>query len=136
MPQSVVRLAGGVIITTYEALKIHQDLMLAVDWAYAILDEGHKIKNPDAEITLVAKRLRVCFWLSRIRRNRHLLSVSRLYVTMIMLDATPDHPVRVAHPKQSHRAVVTLRLCLSRQTGRTQGASGRHASVLRLLSHW
>jgi len=71
VPQGVVRLAGGVIITTYEALKIHQDVMLAVDWAYAILDEGHKIKNPDAEITLVAKRLRVCCWLSRSRRNRH-----------------------------------------------------------------
>lgn len=26
-------------------------------WGYAILDEGHKIRNPDAEVTLMAKQL-------------------------------------------------------------------------------
>ncbi|KAL6755227.1 SNF2 family N-terminal domain-containing protein, partial [Haematococcus lacustris] len=31
---------------------------MQVQWGYAILDEGHKIRNPDSEVTLVAKQLR------------------------------------------------------------------------------
>ena len=38
---------------------MHQDRVLGREWAYAVLDEGHKIKNPDAEVTLACKRLRV-----------------------------------------------------------------------------
>ncbi|KAJ3378984.1 hypothetical protein HDU84_007139 [Entophlyctis sp. JEL0112] len=49
---------GHVLITTYEGLRVHRDVLLPVPWAYAILDEGHKIRNADAEITLVCKRLR------------------------------------------------------------------------------
>lgn len=30
---------------------------LQVRWGYAVLDEGHKIRNPDSEVTLVAKQL-------------------------------------------------------------------------------
>lgn len=49
---------GGVLITTYSAIRIHQKSILPVSWAYAILDEGHKIRNPDAEITLACKQLK------------------------------------------------------------------------------
>jgi DNA excision repair protein ERCC-6 len=49
-------LLQGVIITTYESLRINQGTLLPVPWQYVILDEGHKIRNPDAEITLVCKR--------------------------------------------------------------------------------
>ncbi len=46
-----------VVITTYEALRGHQAQLLPLQWAYAVLDEGHKIRNPDADITLTCKRL-------------------------------------------------------------------------------
>lgn len=36
----------------------HRDMLLPVRWGAAILDEGHKIRNPDSEVTLVAKQLR------------------------------------------------------------------------------
>ena len=36
---------------------MQRDLLLNVAWGYAILDEGHKVRNPDAEITLAAKQL-------------------------------------------------------------------------------
>ena len=36
---------------------MQRDLLLNVAWGYAILDEGHKIRNPDAEVTLAAKQL-------------------------------------------------------------------------------
>jgi SNF2-related domain len=26
-------------------------------WGYAVLDEGHRIRNPDADVTLMAKQL-------------------------------------------------------------------------------
>lgn len=45
-------------MTSYEQLRIQRELLIGVHWGYAILDEGHKIRNPDADVTLVAKQLR------------------------------------------------------------------------------
>jgi DNA excision repair protein ERCC-6 len=38
-------------------MRARREALLPVRWGYAILDEGHKIRNPDADITLVAKQL-------------------------------------------------------------------------------
>lgn len=48
---------GGVLILTYEALRQHEEYLLSRKWDYAILDEGHRIRNPDAGITLVCKQI-------------------------------------------------------------------------------
>jgi DNA excision repair protein ERCC-6 len=59
-PKQLVRLVveqGGVIVATYESLRTHKDTILPVRWDYAVLDEGHRIRNPDAEITLYIKQL-------------------------------------------------------------------------------
>ena len=47
---------NGVLITTYESLRIYQDVLTSKKWGYIILDEGHKIRNPDAALTLACKR--------------------------------------------------------------------------------
>ncbi|KAK1859940.1 hypothetical protein I4F81_002532 [Pyropia yezoensis] len=49
--------APGVLLTSYEQVRRHQKALLRVDWEYVIADEGHKLRNPDAEITLVCKQL-------------------------------------------------------------------------------
>lgn len=49
---------GHVLITTYVGLRLHRDMLLNVDWGYAVLDEGHKIRNPDSDISLTCKKLR------------------------------------------------------------------------------
>lgn len=49
---------GHVIITTYVGLRVHRDILLNVNWGYAILDEGHKIRNPDSDISLTCKKLK------------------------------------------------------------------------------
>jgi len=46
------------VITTYEQVRIFQDELLGVNWGYAVLDEGHKIRNPDAIVTLACKQVR------------------------------------------------------------------------------
>lgn len=48
-----------VLIITYEGVRIHQELLSALRWFYFILDEGHKIRNPDAEVTLACKQFQV-----------------------------------------------------------------------------
>lgn len=48
---------SGVLLTTYEHMRLMRDKICAVRWGYAILDEGHKIRNPDADVTIVAKQL-------------------------------------------------------------------------------
>jgi DNA excision repair protein ERCC-6 len=58
---------NGVIITTYASIRINNLLLLKYQWDYVILDEGHKIRNPDAEITLACKRVnyhyhRCCYY--------------------------------------------------------------------------
>lgn len=61
MHRDLVHLAttcsAGLLVTSYDQLRRNRDLLLAVEWGYAVLDEGHKIRNPDADITLVAKQL-------------------------------------------------------------------------------
>ena len=49
---------GQVLLTSYEQLRRQADRLLPVRWAYAILDEGHRIRNVDADITRVCKQLR------------------------------------------------------------------------------
>jgi DNA excision repair protein ERCC-6 len=48
---------AGILLTTYEQLRIRREEILPIAWGCVILDEGHKIRNPDAEVTLVAKQL-------------------------------------------------------------------------------
>lgn len=45
----------GVLITSYTGVRLHLDALLRHSWKYVILDEGHKIRNPDAQITLAVK---------------------------------------------------------------------------------
>ncbi|XP_061192459.1 DNA excision repair protein ERCC-6-like [Saccostrea echinata] len=48
----------GVLITSFSTLVIHQDKILPYDWHYVVLDEGHKIRNPDAQVTQACKQFR------------------------------------------------------------------------------
>jgi DNA excision repair protein ERCC-6 len=55
--REVAASGAGVLLTTYEQLRLRRADFLAVRWGYVILDEGHRIRNPDAEVTLAAKQL-------------------------------------------------------------------------------
>lgn len=48
----------GVLVTTYSGLQTYAALLIPVDWQYAILDEGHKIRNPNTAITIYCKEIR------------------------------------------------------------------------------
>jgi len=49
---------GHVLVTTYSGLQSYADLLIPVEWGYAVLDEGHKIRNPNTAITIYSKELR------------------------------------------------------------------------------
>ncbi|KAI4175028.1 MAG: hypothetical protein LQ346_008149 [Caloplaca aetnensis] len=49
---------GHVLVTTYTGLQTYAELLIPVDWEYAVLDEGHKIRNPNTAITIYCKELR------------------------------------------------------------------------------
>ncbi|ORX90662.1 hypothetical protein K493DRAFT_380445 [Basidiobolus meristosporus CBS 931.73] len=49
---------GHVLVTTYACVSNYRRHLLTRKWGYVILDEGHKIRNPDAEVTLACKRLK------------------------------------------------------------------------------
>ena len=48
---------NGVLLTTYDTMRVMRDTLLPIKWGYAVLDEGHKIRNPDADVTICAKQL-------------------------------------------------------------------------------
>ncbi|KAJ1730982.1 DNA repair protein rhp26 [Coemansia biformis] len=48
---------GHVVIVTYSGLHVYRDILLQRKWGYAVLDEGHMVRNPDADATLACKRL-------------------------------------------------------------------------------
>ncbi|KAI9274508.1 SNF2 family N-terminal domain-containing protein [Phascolomyces articulosus] len=49
---------GGVLITTYSGVQAYREVLLKHKWGYVVLDEGHKIRNPDSETTLACKRFK------------------------------------------------------------------------------
>ncbi|XP_037353064.1 DNA excision repair protein ERCC-6-like isoform X2 [Talpa occidentalis] len=53
-----IALCHGILITSYSYIRLMQDDMSRHDWHYVILDEGHKIRNPNAAITLACKQFR------------------------------------------------------------------------------
>ncbi|KAJ5175327.1 DNA repair protein rhp26 [Penicillium canariense] len=53
-----VKEEGHVLVTTYSGLQSYADALVDVEWGCAVLDEGHKIRNPDAGITFSCKELR------------------------------------------------------------------------------
>ncbi|XP_028278800.1 DNA excision repair protein ERCC-6 [Parambassis ranga] len=48
----------GILITSYSAVRNMQDILHRYDWHYIILDEGHKIRNPNAGVTTACKQFR------------------------------------------------------------------------------
>ncbi|XP_055083155.1 DNA excision repair protein ERCC-6 isoform X1 [Periophthalmus magnuspinnatus] len=48
----------GILITSYSAVRNMQDILQRYDWHYIILDEGHKIRNPNAGVTVACKQFR------------------------------------------------------------------------------
>lgn len=53
----------GILITSYSYIRIMQDYIQKYDWHYVILDEGHKIRNPNAGVTMACKQVTVDFFL-------------------------------------------------------------------------
>ncbi|OBA22687.1 DNA dependent ATPase [Metschnikowia bicuspidata var. bicuspidata NRRL YB-4993] len=49
---------GHVLVTTYVGLRMYLRHILPHEWGYVVLDEGHKIRNPNSEISLTCKRVR------------------------------------------------------------------------------
>ena len=68
---------GHVLVTTYSGLQTYANLLIPVDWEYAVLDEGHKIRNPDTVITIHCKELRTA--------NRIILSGTPMQNNLIEL---------------------------------------------------
>ncbi|XP_045614522.2 DNA excision repair protein ERCC-6 isoform X2 [Procambarus clarkii] len=46
----------GILVTSYTGARDQLETMLQYSWHYIILDEGHKIRNPEAQITVALKR--------------------------------------------------------------------------------
>ena len=53
-----VKQEGHILVTTYTGLQTYADLLIPTEWEYAVLDEGHKIRNPNIAITIYCKELR------------------------------------------------------------------------------
>ncbi|KAM3583284.1 DNA repair protein rhp26 [Umbelopsis sp. WA50703] len=49
---------GGVIVTTFAGIRTYREILVRRKWGYVVLDEGHKIRNPDSEVTLACKQLK------------------------------------------------------------------------------
>ena len=57
-PRAFEALGATVFLTTYEGVRIHQATLTRRLWSYVVLDEGHKIKNPDSMVTLACKNFK------------------------------------------------------------------------------
>jgi DNA excision repair protein ERCC-6 len=80
---------GHVLVTTYAGLQTYSDILIPVEWDYAVLDEGHKIRNPNTAITYYCKQLRTA--------NRVILSGTPMQNNLIELWSLFDfvYPMRL-----------------------------------------
>lgn len=46
----------GILVTSYETMRIAHEELLEATWTIVILDEGQKIRNPNASVTIASKR--------------------------------------------------------------------------------
>jgi DNA excision repair protein ERCC-6 len=53
-----VKREGHVLVTTYSGLQTYAEFLIPTQWECAVLDEGHKIRNPNTAITIHCKELR------------------------------------------------------------------------------
>ncbi|KAG4302155.1 hypothetical protein PCK1_001427 [Pneumocystis canis] len=53
-----IKTLGHVLIITYSGLRIYKEFIFPNEWAYCILDEGHKIRNPDSDISFICKQIK------------------------------------------------------------------------------
>ncbi|XP_041855810.1 DNA excision repair protein ERCC-6-like 2 isoform X3 [Melanotaenia boesemani] len=59
--EELVRVKKGrteIALTTYETLRLYLDQFNEIDWSAVVVDEAHKIKNPNSQITQAMKELR------------------------------------------------------------------------------
>lgn len=80
---------GHVLVTTYAGLQTYGKLLVPIEWAYAVLDEGHKIRNPNTTVTVYCKELQT--------PNRIILSGTPLQNNLIELWSLFDfiYPMRL-----------------------------------------
>ncbi|XP_033100305.1 DNA excision repair protein ERCC-6-like [Anneissia japonica] len=57
--QDIVK-THSILVTSYSGARLNKDILLRHKWHYVVLDEGHKIRNPNAEVTVVCKQFRTC----------------------------------------------------------------------------
>ncbi len=49
---------GIAVLTTFDSIRRNADEWVSYNWSYVVMDEGQKIRNPDADVTIACKRLR------------------------------------------------------------------------------
>lgn len=93
--------ACGILITSYNGICNYSKELNALDWHYVVLDEGHKIRNPDAMVTHSCKLVRP--WL------RLLQSFSNRSPFLPLGENVPSTDlIWLTNSKQSPRTVVSL----------------------------
>ena len=103
-------------------MRLQRDMLLNVAWGYAILDEGHKIRNPDAEVTLAAKQLQTV--------HRIIMSGSPIQNRLAELWSLFDY---VFPGKLGTLPVFTTQFALPIQIGGYSNASQIQVCV---MQHW
>ncbi|PSR83758.1 SNF2 family N-terminal domain-domain-containing protein [Coniella lustricola] len=80
---------GHVLVTTYAGIQTYGDILCPVEWNYAVLDEGHKIRNPNTGVTIYCKEL--------LTPNRIILSGTPMQNNLIELWSLFDfiNPMRL-----------------------------------------
>ncbi|XP_050457497.1 DNA excision repair protein ERCC-6-like isoform X1 [Cataglyphis hispanica] len=57
-PESLIESlqTGGILVTSYNGVLRHKNLLISNQWHYVILDEGHKIRNSQAKVSRAVKQ--------------------------------------------------------------------------------
>ncbi len=95
----------GILITSYNGVLAHKEELVEQDFHYIILDEGHKIRNPDAQVTLSVKEFHTPH---RLILSGKLSSTSFPWSWFAALSEFHSFLLRVSTAEQLERTLVLV----------------------------
>ena len=116
----------GVLITTYRGLATYIDDLATINWGYAVLDEGHTIRNRETDAAKACKRLftfhRIILSGTPVQNNlRELFSLFEFVYPGLLGSELQDfaqhfeRPIREGH----HRGASSLAIATADRTSKT-----------------
>lgn len=55
---AIASMKFDIVVTSYEGVRLGVNVLKKISWQYIVIDEAHKLKNEDSQISQIVRKLR------------------------------------------------------------------------------